>query len=111
MNADNSIMQPDQVKAANYIQQLNEARCEDNWDAVPELVRKVRKHAPERACTLFHFPPPPSPLFIPLVANTHRQPPSPPQNRPRTNSNNRILDNQSVGETPNLFLSRGRRNQ
>ncbi|KAK4460330.1 hypothetical protein QBC42DRAFT_106647 [Cladorrhinum samala] len=41
---------PDQVKAANYIQQLNEARCEDNWDAVPELVRKVRKHAPERAC-------------------------------------------------------------
>ncbi|KAK4165323.1 hypothetical protein QBC43DRAFT_315716 [Cladorrhinum sp. PSN259] len=41
---------PDPVKAANYIQQLNEARCDDNWDAVPELIRKVRKHAPERAC-------------------------------------------------------------
>ncbi|KAK4232029.1 hypothetical protein QBC38DRAFT_406003 [Podospora fimiseda] len=41
---------PDPVKAANYIQQLNEARCDDNWDAVPELIRKVRKHAPERTC-------------------------------------------------------------
>ncbi|KAK0748686.1 hypothetical protein B0T21DRAFT_380459 [Apiosordaria backusii] len=41
---------PDAVKAAHYIQQLDEARCDDNWDAVPELVRKVRKHAPERAC-------------------------------------------------------------
>ncbi|KAK2594934.1 hypothetical protein QQS21_007337 [Conoideocrella luteorostrata] len=37
-------------KAANYIEQLNGARCEGNWDAVPELVRKVRKHAPERTC-------------------------------------------------------------
>ncbi|KAG8428828.1 hypothetical protein J3459_002402 [Metarhizium acridum] len=37
-------------KAANYIEQLNSARCEGNWDAVPELVRKVRKHAPERQC-------------------------------------------------------------
>ncbi|KAK3990658.1 hypothetical protein QBC44DRAFT_325082 [Cladorrhinum sp. PSN332] len=41
---------PDPVKAAGYIQQLNEARCDDNWDAVPELIRKVRKHAPDRAC-------------------------------------------------------------
>ncbi|SPQ22327.1 00486ea4-b8f6-4ad3-b9d6-6cd1b5493fe9 [Thermothielavioides terrestris] len=41
---------PDAVKAAHYIQQLDDARCDDNWDAVPELVRKVRKHAPERAC-------------------------------------------------------------
>ncbi|KAG5927120.1 hypothetical protein E4U42_002569 [Claviceps africana] len=37
-------------KAANYIEKLNGARCEGNWDAVPELVRKVRKHAPERMC-------------------------------------------------------------
>ncbi|KAF4121124.1 TPR protein [Geosmithia morbida] len=29
---------------------LDLARCEGNWAAVPELVRKVRKHAPERAC-------------------------------------------------------------
>ncbi|OAQ70087.1 filamentation protein [Pochonia chlamydosporia 170] len=35
-------------KAASYIDQLNSARCEGNWEAVPELVRKVRKHAPER---------------------------------------------------------------
>ncbi|KAL1843403.1 hypothetical protein VTJ49DRAFT_1753 [Mycothermus thermophilus] len=41
---------PDPVKAARYIQQLDDARCDENWDAVPELVRKVRKHAPERAC-------------------------------------------------------------
>ncbi|KAL2271723.1 hypothetical protein VTJ83DRAFT_1094 [Remersonia thermophila] len=41
---------PDPVKAARYIQQLDDARCDENWDAVPELVRKVRKHAPDRAC-------------------------------------------------------------
>ncbi|CCC05931.1 hypothetical protein SMACR_00146 [Sordaria macrospora] len=41
---------PDAIKAANYIQQLDDARCEENWDAVPELVRKVRKHAPDRTC-------------------------------------------------------------
>ncbi|KAK4238156.1 hypothetical protein C8A03DRAFT_33856 [Achaetomium macrosporum] len=41
---------PDPVKAAHYIQQLDDARCDENWDAVPELVRKVRKHAPERTC-------------------------------------------------------------
>ncbi|KAK4186537.1 hypothetical protein QBC35DRAFT_500945 [Podospora australis] len=41
---------PDAAKAAVYIQQLDEARCDDNWDAVLELVRKVRKHAPDRAC-------------------------------------------------------------
>ncbi|KAG5979478.1 hypothetical protein E4U55_005116 [Claviceps digitariae] len=38
------------LKASNYIEKLNGARCEGNWDAVPELVRKVRKHAPERTC-------------------------------------------------------------
>lgn len=41
---------PDPVKAAHYIQQLDDARCEANWDAVPELIRKVRKHAPDRNC-------------------------------------------------------------
>ncbi|KAH6625017.1 hypothetical protein B0J18DRAFT_490939 [Chaetomium sp. MPI-SDFR-AT-0129] len=41
---------PDAVKAANYIQQLDDARCDENWDAVPELIRKVRKHAPDRVC-------------------------------------------------------------
>ncbi|KAL2019659.1 hypothetical protein VTK56DRAFT_9278 [Thermocarpiscus australiensis] len=41
---------PNATKAAHYLQQLDEARCDDNWDAVPELVRKVRKHAPDRQC-------------------------------------------------------------
>lgn len=43
--------QREQSKAAHYIQQLDEARCEGNWDAVPELVRKIKKHAPHRTCT------------------------------------------------------------
>ncbi|PQE22208.1 Filamentation protein [Rutstroemia sp. NJR-2017a WRK4] len=43
-------MSREQTKAANYIQLLDAARCEGNWDAVPELVRKVRKHAPTRTC-------------------------------------------------------------
>ncbi|PQE12089.1 Filamentation protein [Rutstroemia sp. NJR-2017a BVV2] len=34
-------MSREQTKAANYIQLLDAARCEGNWDAVPELVRKV----------------------------------------------------------------------
>ncbi|TGO10513.1 hypothetical protein BTUL_0133g00200 [Botrytis tulipae] len=43
-------MSREQTKAAHYIQLLDTARCEGNWDAVPELVRKVRKHAPARIC-------------------------------------------------------------
>jgi hypothetical protein len=42
--------QREQSKAAQYIQRLDEARCEGNWDAVPELVRKIKKHAPHRTC-------------------------------------------------------------
>ncbi|ROT36029.1 hypothetical protein SODALDRAFT_316295 [Sodiomyces alkalinus F11] len=41
---------PDPVKAAHYIQALCAARAEGNWEAVPEFVRKIRKHAPDRAC-------------------------------------------------------------
>ncbi|KAH8645596.1 hypothetical protein BGZ60DRAFT_535876 [Tricladium varicosporioides] len=43
-------MNRDQTKAAHYIQQLDEARCQGNWDVVPELVRKLKKHAPNRTC-------------------------------------------------------------
>ena len=43
-----------QTKAANYIEQLDNARCRGDWPAVPELVRKVRKHAPQRECMLPH---------------------------------------------------------
>ncbi|KAK1979958.1 LOW QUALITY PROTEIN: filamentation protein [Colletotrichum cereale] len=43
-------LQPDPNKAAHYIKALDEARCEGNWSAVPEFVRKIRKHAPDRTC-------------------------------------------------------------
>ncbi|ODA80142.1 hypothetical protein RJ55_03100 [Drechmeria coniospora] len=38
------------TKGSHYVELLELARCDGNWDAVPELVRKVRKHAPERTC-------------------------------------------------------------
>ncbi|RDA94345.1 hypothetical protein CP533_3806, partial [Ophiocordyceps camponoti-saundersi (nom. inval.)] len=38
------------TKADHYAEQLENARCEGRWDLVPELVRKVRKHAPSRSC-------------------------------------------------------------
>ncbi|KFY27240.1 hypothetical protein V493_03623 [Pseudogymnoascus sp. VKM F-4281 (FW-2241)] len=41
---------PDRSKAAKYIQQLDQAQCGGDWEAVPNLVRKIRKHAPARAC-------------------------------------------------------------
>lgn len=44
-----SVVQSD-YKALQYIQALDDARCEGNWDAVGELVRKIRKHAPDRNC-------------------------------------------------------------
>ncbi|RMZ70868.1 filamentation [Pyrenophora seminiperda CCB06] len=37
-------------KAKRYIQQLDEARCAGRWTDVPELCRKVEKHAPHRQC-------------------------------------------------------------
>ncbi|EPE30227.1 TPR-like protein [Glarea lozoyensis ATCC 20868] len=43
-------MSREHTKAAHYIQQLDEARCHGNWDVVPELLRKVKKHAPNRTC-------------------------------------------------------------
>jgi len=35
-------------KAIRYIQSLDLARSEGQWNQVPELARKVLKHAPER---------------------------------------------------------------
>lgn len=40
------------IKAAQYLARLEDARSEGRWDEVPELVRKVRKHASDRACTM-----------------------------------------------------------
>ncbi|KAI2630988.1 TPR-like protein [Hypoxylon sp. NC1633] len=37
-------------KVAQYLGRLEDARCEGNWDDIPELVRKVRKHAANRLC-------------------------------------------------------------
>ncbi|KAL7626300.1 hypothetical protein AAE478_003071 [Parahypoxylon ruwenzoriense] len=37
-------------KVTQYLVRLEDARCEGNWDDVPELVRKVRKHATDRLC-------------------------------------------------------------
>jgi hypothetical protein len=41
---------PENEKAKRYIQQLDEARCAGRWADVPELCRKVEKHAPHRRC-------------------------------------------------------------
>ncbi|KAI1317721.1 hypothetical protein F5Y16DRAFT_144946 [Xylariaceae sp. FL0255] len=38
------------VKAALYLEKLEDARCEGRWDEIPELVRKIRKHASDRSC-------------------------------------------------------------
>ncbi|KAK8076553.1 hypothetical protein PG994_003825 [Apiospora phragmitis] len=38
------------VKGERYLALLDDARCEGRWGDVPELVRKVRKHAPSRQC-------------------------------------------------------------
>jgi hypothetical protein len=37
-------------KALRYISQLDDARCAGRWTDVPELCRKVEKHAPHRKC-------------------------------------------------------------
>ncbi|KAH8727717.1 hypothetical protein GQ44DRAFT_702867 [Phaeosphaeriaceae sp. PMI808] len=41
---------PENEKAQRYIQQLDEARCASRWKDVPELCRKIEKHAPHRKC-------------------------------------------------------------
>ncbi|KAL7274093.1 hypothetical protein RUND412_003014 [Rhizina undulata] len=80
-------------KANHYLQVLDAARCNGDWDAVPEWRRKVEKHAPGRRCS----PPPPSYLIVKLPhitrprlaltalteARVHQQPPPPP-NAPQT---------------------------
>ncbi|KAH9873042.1 hypothetical protein J1614_005439 [Plenodomus biglobosus] len=39
---------PESDKAQRYLHQLDEARCAGRWSDVPELCRKVEKHAPHR---------------------------------------------------------------
>ncbi|RAL10027.1 putative filamentation protein (Rhf1) [Aspergillus homomorphus CBS 101889] len=42
----------DSDKGHRYIIALENARCQDKWDEVPELIRKVTKHAPQKTCLL-----------------------------------------------------------
>ncbi|KAL8639399.1 MAG: hypothetical protein Q9228_003566 [Teloschistes exilis] len=37
-------------KANHYLELLDTARCNGSWSEVPELARKVAKHAPQRKC-------------------------------------------------------------
>jgi cargo-transport protein YPP1 len=46
----------DPEKARHYINALDVARCQNNWGEIPELVRKVGKHAPQRKC-MYNFKP------------------------------------------------------
>ncbi|KAJ5573645.1 Tetratricopeptide-like helical [Penicillium hispanicum] len=39
-------------KGARYIAALDQARAQDKWDEVPELIRKVTKHVPQRTCVI-----------------------------------------------------------
>ncbi|CAK4034077.1 filamentation (Rhf1) [Lecanosticta acicola] len=41
---------PNPEKGARYLASLDQALCNANWAEVPELARKVDKHAPERKC-------------------------------------------------------------
>jgi hypothetical protein len=41
----------DHDKAGRYIAALDAARSNGTWNEVPELVRKITKHAPQRRCT------------------------------------------------------------
>ncbi|KAG9249094.1 hypothetical protein BJ878DRAFT_151018 [Calycina marina] len=45
-----SLQGRDASKGTRYVQQLNEARFRGMWETVPNLLHKVRKHAPTRTC-------------------------------------------------------------
>ncbi|KJK64287.1 hypothetical protein P875_00138276 [Aspergillus parasiticus SU-1] len=42
----------DSDKGRRYIAALDNARCQNKWDEIPELIRKVTKHAPHKTCLL-----------------------------------------------------------
>src|ERR1700758_2622512 len=50
--ADPLTQQQQQGKGSHYIASLDAARSASRWHEVPELVRKVTKHAPHRKCRL-----------------------------------------------------------
>lgn len=57
-------------KASGYSTQLYEARCNGQWQTVPELARKVEKHAPNRTRTHTLSPLLPSPTLTLLSSST-----------------------------------------
>ncbi|KAJ5099786.1 hypothetical protein N7532_006787 [Penicillium argentinense] len=50
-------------KGQRYIASLDQARAQGKWDEVPELIRKVTKHAPQRTCM----------FAIDSLSHTHRR--------------------------------------
>ncbi|EAU30508.1 conserved hypothetical protein [Aspergillus terreus NIH2624] len=42
----------DSDKGHRYVAALDNARCQNKWDELPELIRKVTKHAPQKTCLL-----------------------------------------------------------
>ncbi|KAI9841489.1 MAG: hypothetical protein M1837_000650 [Sclerophora amabilis] len=50
MSVRQTLNQREQAKATHYIGLLDSARCNGSWQEVPELIRKVNKHAPQRKC-------------------------------------------------------------
>lgn len=45
---------PNAEKGQRYLGLLDTALCNGSWSEVPELARKVEKHAPERKCMRHH---------------------------------------------------------
>ena len=45
------MQQREPEKARHYLDLLDTARCNGQWQDIPELTRKVGKHAPNRQCT------------------------------------------------------------
>ena len=41
---------PNPEKGSRYLGLLDAALCNGNWLEIPELARKVEKHAPDRKC-------------------------------------------------------------
>lgn len=48
---------PNPEKGVRYLGLLDQALCDGSWSEIPELARKVEKHAPERKCTSQSLPP------------------------------------------------------
>ncbi|RVX69808.1 hypothetical protein B0A52_06453 [Exophiala mesophila] len=46
------VVHHDHEKASRYIEHLDSARTSTTWSEVPELIRKVSKHAPNRKCLI-----------------------------------------------------------